>query len=353
MDVFVKTCWDMLTKLGRHQRSDILVSKATCFLSVVVKMPSQKSLLESAETLEAICEKIGLLNMFLRKGLDNDTCRQAAIEITQALLEQFQEQVTAIITRYVHNYLQQYAADPAGNWHLKDAAVFLLASIASRSSTTAGGVTNTDSLMDVVQFFSEHNREEELEDISCLQVNGQSRYEIPELIKRIDSHYSQLSLIDDILKAFRIAAAELPHLALLISFLSIPGPPSNEATKQDESIPTTPSIGLQIIRDLALSSQSLLALLRAIFSATTDELTCTGARANECLRIVCKGLLRSNLLKMEDEDLPKDVNELVESIRVHMVVNCRLDRSLFNEPDCLSQYINPIEELVAALEGAD
>ncbi|KAI7952298.1 hypothetical protein MJO29_007929 [Puccinia striiformis f. sp. tritici] len=166
------------------------------------------------------------------------------------------------------------------------------------------------------------------------------RYEIPELIKRIDSHYSQLSLIDDILKAFRITAAELPHLALLISFLSIPGPPSNEATKQDESIPTTPSIGLQIIRDLALSSQSLLALLRAIFSATTDELTCTGARANECLRIVCEGLLRSNLLKMEDEDLPKDVNELVESIRVHMVVNCRLDRSLFNEPDCLSQYIN-------------
>ncbi|KAI7937553.1 hypothetical protein MJO29_014868 [Puccinia striiformis f. sp. tritici] len=215
------------------------------------------------------------------------------------------------------------------------------------------------------------------------------RYEIPELIKRIDSHYSQLSLIDDILKAFRIAAAELPHklphLALLISILSIPGPPSNDANKPDESISTTPSIGLQIIRDLArtfqlhidnrrwrstrlylhlfghlhslsrplVSSQSLLALLRAIFSATTDELTCTGARADECLRIVCEGLLRSNLLKIPDEDVKKDVNELVESIRVHMVVNRRLDRSLFNEPDCLSQYIDPIEELVAALEGAD
>ncbi|PLW07427.1 hypothetical protein PCASD_22407 [Puccinia coronata f. sp. avenae] len=175
MDVFVKTCWDMLTRLGRQQRSDILVSKATRFLSVVVKMPSQKGLFESLETLEAICDKIVLPNMFLRnfevemfeedpaefvrrdlEGSDNDTRRQAAIEITRALIEQFQKEVTAIITRYVQNYLQQYAADPVGNWRLKDAAVSLLASIASRSSTTAGGVTNTNALVDVVQFFSEH-----------------------------------------------------------------------------------------------------------------------------------------------------------------------------------------------------
>ncbi|POW09302.1 hypothetical protein PSHT_09204 [Puccinia striiformis] len=33
MDVFVKTCWDMLTKLGRHQRSDILLIDATVFSS--------------------------------------------------------------------------------------------------------------------------------------------------------------------------------------------------------------------------------------------------------------------------------------------------------------------------------
>ncbi|WAR62696.1 hypothetical protein PtB15_15B283 [Puccinia triticina] len=210
------------------------------------------------------------------------------------------------------------------------------------------------------------------------------RQEIPELVKRIESHHAQLQLTDDILKAFRIAAAELPHklphLALLISFLSVP-PPTNETSINKD--PPLPSIGVQIIRDLArafqlhidnrrwrstrlylhlfghlhalsrplVSSQSLLALLRAIFSATTDELTCTGARADECLRIVCEGLLRSNLLKSEDAEIKKEVNELVESIRVHMVVNRRLDRSLFNEPDCLSQYIDPIEELVAALEG--
>jgi exportin-2 (importin alpha re-exporter) len=111
-------------------------------------MPSQKGLFESLETLEAICDKIVLPNMFLRskfyhhftlhsanhvafisnvsvdfevemfeedpaefvrrdlEGSDNDTRRQAAIEITRALIEQFQKEVTAIITRYVQNYLQ-------------------------------------------------------------------------------------------------------------------------------------------------------------------------------------------------------------------------------------------------------
>ncbi|POW21983.1 hypothetical protein PSHT_01767 [Puccinia striiformis] len=203
-----------------------------------------------------------------------------------------------------------------------------------------------------------------LEDILKLQFKDQSQYEIPELIKRIDSHYSQLSLIDDILKAFRIAAAELPHklphLALLISILSIPGPPTRTFQLHiDNRRWRSTRLYLHLFGHLhslsrpLVSSQSLLALLRAIFSATTDELTCTGARADECLRIVCEGLLRSNLLKIPDEDVKKDVNELVESIRVHMVVNRRLDRSLFNEPDCLSQYIDPIEELVAALEGAD
>jgi len=43
-----------------------LVSKATGFLGVVVKMPSQRALFESQQTLEAFCEKIVLPNMTLR-----------------------------------------------------------------------------------------------------------------------------------------------------------------------------------------------------------------------------------------------------------------------------------------------
>ncbi|CAH7685100.1 MIF4G like-domain-containing protein [Phakopsora pachyrhizi] len=176
---------------------------------------------------------------------------------------------------------------------------------------------------------------------------------------------------------------KLPHFALLVSLLSVTHQVL-DSSDTTEAEPRQPSIGLQIVRDLSrsfqlhidnrrwrstrlflhffghlhslsrplVSSQSLLALLRAIFNATTDELTCAGARADECLRMVVEGLLRSRLLKVEDDDLKKEVAELIESIRVHMVVNRRIERSLFNEAEALSQYIDPVEELVATLDDS-
>jgi exportin-2 (importin alpha re-exporter) len=90
-------------------------------------------------------------------------------------MEQFESQVTAIVTQYVGAYLsvrcpllllsaasnsppleQQYAADPRTNWKSKDTAIFLLTSIASRGSTLQQGVTSTNALVDVIKFFSDH-----------------------------------------------------------------------------------------------------------------------------------------------------------------------------------------------------
>ncbi|MBW0499022.1 hypothetical protein O181_038737 [Austropuccinia psidii MF-1] len=67
-----------------------------------------------------------------------------------------------------------------------------------------------------------------------------------------------------------------------------------------------------------VSSQSLLALLHAIFSATTDK----------CLRILCEGLLKTGLRNLDEVKIKQEVLALIDSIRVH-----------------------PIEELVASLEG--
>ncbi|KAK4047158.1 importin-alpha export receptor [Microbotryomycetes sp. JL201] len=172
---FVERTWGLLTKLGSGVKYDSLVSKATGFLGAVVKMPSQRALFESPQTLEAFSEKIVLPNMtlrafeeelfeddppeYVRRDLDSassETRRQAASDFTKALMEQFESQITAIITRYVGAYLQQYAANPTANWKSKDTAIFLLTSIASRGSTAQQGVTSTNALVDVVQFFSEH-----------------------------------------------------------------------------------------------------------------------------------------------------------------------------------------------------
>ncbi|GAA6061481.1 hypothetical protein JCM10212_002560 [Sporobolomyces blumeae] len=172
---FVEKTWGLLTKLGSGVKYDGLVSKATSFLGTVVRMPSQRSLFEAQQTLEAFCEKIVLPNMTLRtfeeelfeddpaeyvrrdlESASSETRRQAASDFTKALMEQFEGQVTQIVTQYISAYLQQYASDPKTNWKSKDTAIFLLTSIASRGSTLQQGVTSTNALVDVIKFFSEH-----------------------------------------------------------------------------------------------------------------------------------------------------------------------------------------------------
>lgn len=109
-------------------------------------MPSQRTLFESQQTLEAFCEKIVLPNMTLRTfeeelfeddpaeyvrrdletagepfGADIDlrgskltpevctgseTRRQAASDFNKALMEQFEAQITQIVTQYIGAYLQ-------------------------------------------------------------------------------------------------------------------------------------------------------------------------------------------------------------------------------------------------------
>ncbi|KAE8179761.1 hypothetical protein CF336_g9527, partial [Tilletia laevis] len=71
-------------------------------------------------------------------------------------MEQFESTITGVISTYISQYLASYAADPAANWRSKDTAICLLTSIASRSETTTQGVSSTNSLVNVVQFFSDH-----------------------------------------------------------------------------------------------------------------------------------------------------------------------------------------------------
>lgn len=71
-------------------------------------------------------------------------------------MEQFESKVTEIISRYIQSHLQRYESDRSANWKAKDTAVFLLTSIAARGATAKQGVTSTNSLIDVVQFFQDH-----------------------------------------------------------------------------------------------------------------------------------------------------------------------------------------------------
>ena len=173
---YVQAVWDMLGTYGPAEKYDVIVSKAIGFLSTVVRMGNQRELFQADSTLEQFCTAIILPNIQLRdideeifednpmeyirrdleQSIEIDTRRRAACEFVRALLEQFSTQITAICSRHIQAYLAEFQANPMVNWRRKDAAIYLLTSIAAQSSTMQHGVSSTNALVDVVQFFSNH-----------------------------------------------------------------------------------------------------------------------------------------------------------------------------------------------------
>lgn len=77
----------------------------------------------------------------LEPSAESDTRRQAATDFTQALMANFETEVTSIVQGYITTFLGQYAQNPQANWKSKDTAIYLLTSIASRGSTVQVSLT--------------------------------------------------------------------------------------------------------------------------------------------------------------------------------------------------------------------
>ena len=71
-------------------------------------------------------------------------------------MEYFEKSVSLIVNDYINHYLREYAQNPMQNWRSKDTALFLFSAIAIKSSTASGGVTSTNILVDVCQFWSKN-----------------------------------------------------------------------------------------------------------------------------------------------------------------------------------------------------
>lgn len=93
---------------------------------------------------------------FIRRdleGSDSDTRRRASTDFLRQLLEQFDKTVTEVVYKYINHYLQDYNSNPKANWRSKDTALYLFSSIAAKGTTERKGVTHTNLLVDVVEFF--------------------------------------------------------------------------------------------------------------------------------------------------------------------------------------------------------
>ncbi|XP_061066048.1 exportin-2 isoform X2 [Eubalaena glacialis] len=183
---FVTAIWNLLVTTGQEVKYDLLVSNAIQFLASVCERPHYKNLFEDQNTLTSICEKVIVPNMEFRaadeeafednseeyirrdlEGSDIDTRRRAACDLVRGLCKFFEGPVTGIFSGYVNSMLQEYAKNPSVNWKHKDAAIYLVTSLASKAQTQKHGITQANELVNLTEFFVNHI----LPDLKAANVN--------------------------------------------------------------------------------------------------------------------------------------------------------------------------------------
>jgi exportin-2 (importin alpha re-exporter) len=173
---FVGSSWNLLTTIGQETKYDILVSKALQFLTSTTGIEQHAATFQDQATLGQVIEKVILPNITLREsdeelfedepiefirrdleGSDSDTRRRAATDFVRQLAGKFESSVTTVVSQYADHYLTEYAKDPATNWKSKDTASYLFSAIAAKGVPTAShGVTTTNQLVNIADFFQKH-----------------------------------------------------------------------------------------------------------------------------------------------------------------------------------------------------
>ena len=94
---------------------------------------------------------------YIRKdieGSDIDTRRRAACDLVRGLCKYYEQVVTTIFSDYVNAMLRQYSQNPKENWKSKDAAIFVVTSLAAKKSTAKHGTTEANQLVNLVDFYN-------------------------------------------------------------------------------------------------------------------------------------------------------------------------------------------------------
>lgn len=173
---FVESSWNLLTTTGSEPKNDILVSKALLFLTSIGGINEQAQTFNNPNIQTQIIEKVVIPNVALRdsdiemfedepiefirrdlEGSDSETRRRAAGDFLRQLSDQFEQSVTQITMTYIEKALQDFHSNPEANWRSKDTAVSLFFALASKGArTSTHGVTKTNSLVDIGDFFSKY-----------------------------------------------------------------------------------------------------------------------------------------------------------------------------------------------------
>ncbi|AAS53644.2 AFR273Wp [Eremothecium gossypii ATCC 10895] len=193
VEQFIQTTWNLLVSLTCQPKYDILVSKCLSFMTAVARIPRYFNLFNNEAAINSVTEKIILPNVTLRdsdvelfeddpieyirrdlEGSDSDTRRRACTDFLKELKEKNESLLTNIVLSHIKKFFEKYHAHPQENWKYKDLCVYLFTSLAVKGNVTSSGVSSTNAMLDVVDFFTK----EVMSDL-----NGH----VPHVILRVDA----------------------------------------------------------------------------------------------------------------------------------------------------------------------
>lgn len=171
VQTFITSVWQLVSAeyISKQQKYDLLAVTALNFLSSITQVQKYKNLFDNQQAISEIIEKIILPNISFREadkeafedepisyvrgdleGSDFESRRKSATDF----LRELKEVNTNLLTSTVMSYVDQFLLKD--DWESKDKAIYLFSSLAAKGSVTNIGVTSTNMLVDVVQFFTKN-----------------------------------------------------------------------------------------------------------------------------------------------------------------------------------------------------
>ncbi|KAI0321195.1 Cse1-domain-containing protein [Amylostereum chailletii] len=179
VEAFVRAVWELVgggKQLGIAY--DQLVSQALRFISTAIRAGPYKDLFSSRDTISGLIQGVVVPNVGVREQdleafedsplefvrgdmlvTEISTPRQAAGDVIKALVSSgFEQDTTDILNEWILRGLETYAKHKTSDegWKSKDTAIYLFESLATRGGTTSHGVTSTNPLVNVVQWFGDN-----------------------------------------------------------------------------------------------------------------------------------------------------------------------------------------------------
>jgi len=169
---FMDDVWKLLLGVSNDIRYDRLAIAGLSYLRSVAAGVFHTHF-SNPQVLNSMCERIIVPNVMIREdeeelfedtprdyirrdveGSNALTRRRAVSDFVLALRQNYEKPITEQLVAHGQQLLAKYAADRAGQWAAKDAAIFLISSVSIKASTALTGVTQINSLVPVAEFFT-------------------------------------------------------------------------------------------------------------------------------------------------------------------------------------------------------